>query len=124
MLALQLVRFMLTSSLAFALLFLPAAAEQRSAADLAEAGHSFALKVCWACHVVAKDQIATPILSNPAPSFLEIAQRPSLNEATLRTFLSTHNETMGSNGRMPNPRLVDYQIDEVVAYLMSLKQQP
>lgn len=30
---------------------------------------------------------------------------------------------MGTLGRMPDPRLVAYQIGEVVAYIMSLKNQ-
>ncbi len=91
-------------------------------ADQIAAGHTFALRVCWTCHVVATDQTVAPILHHPAPSFLVLAQRPDLNAKALRNFLSTHNETMGKAGQMPNPRLVDYQIDEVVAYIMSLKK--
>ncbi len=105
------------------LLALPVfAARADEHSDRVAAGRSFALKVCWACHIVTEDQTAVPILSHPAPSFLVIAQKPDLNEEALRKFLSTHNETMGSTGRMPNPRLVDYQIDEVVAYIMSLRK--
>lgn len=99
-----------------------AAGAEQSSAELVASGRAFALKVCWACHVVAKDQTETPILSHPAPSFLTIAQRPDLTEEALRKFLASHNETMGPAGRMPNPRLVDYQIDEVVAYIMSLRK--
>jgi mono/diheme cytochrome c family protein len=91
-------------------------------ADRVAAGRQFALKVCWACHIVAENQTERPILSHPAPSFLSIARRPDLTEVALRKFLSTHDESMGSNGRMPNPRLVTYQIDEIVAYLLSLKK--
>jgi mono/diheme cytochrome c family protein len=120
MLRLHLFSWALASSIVLALSSLASADDQKTA-DLVQAGHSFALKVCWACHVTGKDQVATPILSDPAPSFLEIAQRPNLNEAALRKFLSTHNATMGTNSKMPNPRLVDYQIDEIVAYLISLK---
>ncbi len=96
-------------------------AKAQDQADLVGAGHSFALRVCWACHIVAKDQTEQPILTQPAPSFLDIAQRPNLTSEGLHKFLSTHSETMGTAGKMPNPRLVDYQIDEVVAYIMSLR---
>ena len=108
------------AALALGLLARPA-----QAADPAEqiaAGRGFALKVCWTCHIVAADQTARPILSRPAPSFLVLAQRPDVTAESLRKFLSTHNETMGRVGQMPNPRLVDYQIDEVVAYILSLKK--
>lgn len=90
--------------------------------DLVADGRAFAGKVCWTCHIVAKDQTEKPILTHPAPSFEQIAQRPGLSAASLRSFLATHNETMGSAGRMPNPRLVDYQIDEVAAYILSLRK--
>lgn len=87
------------------------------------AGHAFALAVCSACHVVAKDQTQQPILLRPGPNFVDIAQRPDLTEEGLRKFLSTHAETMGRTGRMPNPGLVDYQIDEIAAYIMSLRNK-
>ena len=93
-----------------------------SSSDLATAGRAFALKVCWACHIVAENQTQTPILSHPAPSFLAIAQRPDLTESSLRQLLASHEEKIGHHAGMPNPRLVDYQIDEVVAYIMSLKK--
>ncbi|MGB8276817.1 MAG: c-type cytochrome [Methylovirgula sp.] len=112
---------MIAGCLTLAMPGLAAGAEQ-SSAELVASGRAFALKVCWACHVVAKDQTETPILSHPAPSFLTIAQRPDLTEEALRKFLASHNETMGPAGRMPNPRLVGYQIDEVVAYIMSLRK--
>lgn len=110
------------AALALGLLAAPAQAADATSAQQIAAGRSFALKVCWTCHVVAADQTAPPILSRPAPSFLVIAQRPDTGAASLRKFLSTHNETMGRAGQMPNPRLVDYQIDEVVAYILSLKK--
>ncbi|MGA3303958.1 MAG: c-type cytochrome [Methylovirgula sp.] len=120
--SLSFARMILASAATVALLAAPARAQDLSAADLIAAGHTFALRVCWTCHVVATDQTVAPILQHPAPSFLGLAQRPDLNAKALRNFLSTHNETMGKAGQMPNPRLVDYQIDEVVAYIMSLKK--
>lgn len=96
-----------------------ARAGEESKLDAADArvaaGHKFALQVCAACHVVAKDQTTRPILKPPAPSFSVIARRPSVTEAFLRGFLRT------PHGKMPNPELADFQIDEVVAYMLSLK---
>ncbi|WP_330083411.1 cytochrome c [Methylocystis iwaonis] len=86
-------------------------------ADARIAGHKFALQVCAACHVAAKDQTTRPILKPPAPSFLRIMRRPSVTEAFLRGFLRT------PHGKMPNPELADFQIDEVVAYMLSLEQK-
>jgi mono/diheme cytochrome c family protein len=99
-----------------------AADTKTASAALVESGHAFALKVCWACHVVATDQTETPILTHPAPSFLSIAQKPDLTAAALRQFLGSHSQLLGSKNGMPNPQLADYQIDEVVAYIESLKK--
>lgn len=89
--------------------------------SLVAAGHAFAQRVCWVCHVVGKEQTEKPILDEPGPSFLEIAQRPDLTPESLRKFLLAHDENLGRAGKMPNPRLLDYQIDKVVAYIMSLR---
>jgi cytochrome c2 len=47
------------------------AAERRrcnsAAAGDAKEGHRLALKICYACHVVASDQPYPPILRHPAP---------------------------------------------------------
>lgn len=89
--------------------------EAKPSGAVVAAGHDFALHVCAACHVVARDQKTKPILKPPAPSFVSIAGRPATSEAFLREFLSK------PHGKMPNPELADFQIDEVVAYLLSLK---
>ena len=83
------------------------------------AGRRLATNVCSTCHVVAPDQMA-PFLNQPAPSFTAIANRPSFDPATLRTFLTGSHATLGASG-MPNPRLSDRQIDNVVVYLQSLR---
>ncbi|MGZ5873268.1 MAG: c-type cytochrome [Bradyrhizobium sp.] len=87
--------------------------------NLAAAGRDFAQRVCGACHVVTPQR--EPVLSPPAPSFVVLAQRPLLTEPALREFLASNHGTMGPHEAMPNPRLVDYQIDEIVAFMMSLK---
>jgi mono/diheme cytochrome c family protein len=90
-------------------------------ADQIEAGRQFAHRVCGACHVVTQQRDELPVLAPPGPSFAVLAQRPSLTEQGLREFLDANHRGMGPHEAMPNPRLADYQIDEIVAYMMSLK---
>ncbi len=98
-----------------------AARAEEKANDKTAAGRTLALEVCAACHVVAKEQSFQPILQPPAPNFKALVRRPALSETFLRHFLSSPHGSMGEKGGMPNPRLADYQIDEIVTYLMSLK---
>jgi mono/diheme cytochrome c family protein len=85
------------------------------------AGRDFAQRVCGACHVVTPEREELPVLSPPATSFAVLAQRPSLTEQSLREFLRSNHGSMGPREAMPNPRLVNYQIDEIVAFMLSLK---
>lgn len=101
--------------------FVSGAQGQTPNSDLVVAGRSFAQRVCGACHVVTPQSKALPLLSPPGPSFAALAQRPLLTEQALREFLASNHGTMGPHEAMPNPRLVDYQIDEIVAFMMSLK---
>jgi mono/diheme cytochrome c family protein len=85
------------------------------------AGRKFAARVCGACHVVEQQRDELPVLAPPGPSFAVLAQRPHLTEAWLREFLASNHRSLGPHEAMPNPRLADYQIDEIVAFMMSLK---
>ena len=89
--------------------------------DKVAAGRTFAGRVCGACHVVTQQRDELPVLAPPGPSFAVLAQRPNLTEAALREFLRSNHRGMGPHEAMPNPRLADYQIDEIVAFMMSLK---
>ena len=99
----------------------PGALAQTSTADRIAAGRDFAHRVCGACHVVAQQRDELPVLAPPGPSFAVLAQRPNLTEVVLREFLGNNHRSLGPAGAMPNPRLVDYQIDDIVAFMMSLK---
>lgn len=88
--------------------------------DKVAAGRRFAEMVCGACHTVTP-QGRIPILSPPAPNFTTLARRPDLTDRSLREFLNSNHRNIGQTEAMPNPRLADYQIDEVVAYIMSLR---
>jgi mono/diheme cytochrome c family protein len=106
---------------ALALLGNTAANSEEATSELVIAGHDFALKICANCHVVAKDQDSVPILKPPAPSFTAIVARPEATEASLRSFLSNPHGKLRQNSKMPNFQLADFQIDQIVAYLLSLK---
>jgi mono/diheme cytochrome c family protein len=99
-----------------------AKAESVSREELVSKGHQFAVLVCSACHVVATDQRSPPILSTPGPTFDAIANKPETTEASLRTFLLTTHGTVVNPPGMPNPQLVDYQMNEVIAYILSLRR--
>ncbi|RFB76492.1 c-type cytochrome [Methylovirgula sp. 4M-Z18] len=98
-----------------------AQAQDVMAADDVAQGHKLAIMICSYCHVAAKDQEAKPILNPPAPPFSRIAQRKELSAAWLQNFLTTTHRDISSPKGMPNPELLDYQIKQMAAYLLSLK---
>ncbi len=98
-----------------------AAQSAPASADQIADGQKFAERVCGACHVVTNDPNEIPIMRPPGPSFAELAKRPTLTEQSLRRLLASNHHDLGATGAMPNPRLADYQIDRVVADLLSLK---
>lgn len=102
---------------------LASAGMARAEPEAVARGRRFAELVCSACHVVSGNKAEVPVLRDPGPPLAEIAERPTTTEASLRAFLVSHRPAMGPAGRMPNPQLVDYQIDEVVAYILSLRER-
>jgi mono/diheme cytochrome c family protein len=101
------------------------AANAQSVSDEATVvkGRAFALLVCSACHVVASGQQFAPTLRNPGPAFDAIANKPTTTAESLRTFLTTTHTTMSTPYTMPNPQLADYQINEVISYILSLQNR-
>ncbi len=45
-----------------------------------------------------------------------------MTEAYLREYLSSPHGNMGEHGKMPNPELADYQIERIIAHLLSLQK--
>lgn len=90
-------------------------------ADQIAAGRDLARRICGACHVVMQQRDELPVLTPPGPSFAALAQRPLLTQVWLREFLGPNQRNIGPHEAMPNPRLADYQIDAIVAFMMSLK---
>jgi mono/diheme cytochrome c family protein len=110
--------------LAFGVVLGSARAQEGSVADDVQQGHRLAIIICSNCHIAARDQPFEPILRPPAPSFESIAQRGTINADSVRTFLTTTHRDIGNPAGMPNPQLLDFQIKQVGAYLLSLRKQP
>ncbi len=90
---------------------------------LIDKGRALALSVCAPCHVVSPGQPPEgPLLKNPGPSFDQIANSDTADADSLKVFLASPHASVGPEGRMANPRLADYQIERLVAYIMSLRR--
>jgi len=83
-------------------------------------GHDLAIGICAICHVVAPDQPHPPIMRPPAPSFASIVQQKTFDAESLAHFMKTTHWGLHNPKGMPNSDLMDYQIKEIVAYLLSL----
>lgn len=84
-------------------------------ADDIESGRQLARQICGDCHAVRRDEISSP--NRNAPSFEDIAATQGLTPVALRVALqSSHRE-------MPNIILTDAELDQVVAYILSLAKR-
>ena len=108
----------LTSAL-FLLPFLavtPALA-QSAPQGAAAVGRDLARQWCVACHVVETGSTAAPARgTDSVPSFAEIARRTGTTGDTLRAFLRNPHIK-----GMPDPGLDTNQIEQISAYILSLK---
>ena len=101
-----------------------AQSQETAVPENVQQGRRLADLTCSNCHVVASDQSFNPILQPPAPSFDTLAQHSTMNADWLRTFLTTTHRDISNTAGMPNPQLIDSQIEQVTAYLLSLRNQP
>lgn len=92
---------------------LPAAAVAQQPGDITK-GVDLALRVCANCHGVAAGETVSPV--SAAPSFEDIADAPGMTGMALTAFLRTPHRTM------PDLILSPAEIDNVVAYILSLKE--
>src|ERR1700740_1065048 len=76
------------------------------------AGPILADKCCVECHGIRADRLS-PNLA--APTFPKLAAEPSITEYSLRALLRSPHETM------PHITFTPDQMDDIVAYIMSLK---
>ena len=88
----------------------PIAAQERGTA---QAGQALAQRLCTECHAVQPGQLQSPATS--APPFAKIAAVPGMTSAALRVALQTSHRTM------PNVMLRPDELDDVVAYILSLR---
>jgi len=105
----------LRSLLLFALC---AAAVPTSAEDVpgdVVAGRALAVKECSECHSVSSEQRTMRL--DEAPGFDEIAAKTQTTAISLRAFLQSSHPTM------PNLVLGEKERDNVIAYILSLKQR-
>lgn len=95
--------------------------EAGTAADV-QAGHRLVSAVCGNCHVATPDQPMAPILYPPAPPLASIVQRKDFTADWLQNFLTTTHRGLDMPNGMPSPYLADFQVQQVIAYLMSLRK--
>jgi mono/diheme cytochrome c family protein len=107
---------------AFLALTTAQAQQASSAVDDVQKGRYLAGIICSICHVAGPDQSIEPILRPPAPSLETIAQRSTTSADTIRKFLTTTHRDISNPAGMPNPELFDFQIRQVGAYLLSLRE--
>lgn len=76
-------------------------------------GRELAGRICAECHPVKKGQESNKL--SPAKAFQAIAQNPARTEMGLRVFLLTPHRNM------PNFILTNDEVDNVIAYILSLR---
>lgn len=76
-------------------------------------GHALAAHWCAGCHQV---EASPGHARDVPPSFVAVAAMTSTTESSLRAFLQT------PHANMPDLKLSQTQIDDLVAYILSLKK--
>ncbi|MBR0725426.1 c-type cytochrome [Bradyrhizobium manausense] len=89
--------------------------------DQVSEGRALVHASCGTCHAVTDAVKEALPLRPPPPGFLEIVNRPSFSADDLRQFLTSNHRRIGPSQAMPNPRLSEYQIEAIVAYLETLR---
>lgn len=79
------------------------------------AGRELAVKECSECHSISVEQRAMRL--DQAPGFDEIADKTQTTAISLRAFLQSSHPTM------PNFVLNESERDNVIAYILSLRQR-
>ena len=94
------------------MLTLPLSATAQSVRGNPLVGHQTAATLCVPCHQIDKTR------PDGAPSFVDIARMPSTTALSLKVFLrSSHRD-------MPNLIIPDAETDDLIAYILSLKEPP
>jgi mono/diheme cytochrome c family protein len=96
--------------------------QEGNTSDDLRQGHQLAAMFCGNCHLAAADQPYKPIFNPPAPSFDSIAQRKDVTAQSLQRFLTATHRGVDNPKGMPHPNLADYQLKQVINYLLSLRK--
>ena len=80
------------------------------------AGHELAEKICADCHIIAPGGKPRRLVG--APDFPVLALDPRVSDFRIRAFLRTPHQIM------PNFVLSDEDLDDLIAYILSLKPKP
>ena len=104
----------------FCIAVCPARGQENATQDDIDKGHQLAVTLCAICHLAAPDQALKPDSNPPAPSFQSIAQRKDIDVNYLRKFITTTHRGLDRPKGMPNLYLADYQVKQIIAYLLSL----
>lgn len=99
-----------------------AIAQHEPQRSLAGKGEEIARTVCANCHSIAPGQPATLVLQSPPRSFQDIANDPHTSAQSLSRFITTtHWDMQALPATMPDLMLIDEERDEVVAFILSLR---
>lgn len=89
-----------------------------------EAGAAYAKQVCVKCHAIDRtglspEPTARGLSPEPtAPPFKDVANTPGMTATALAVWLTTSHPTM------PNIILDPQELDNVIAFILSLKNKP
>ena len=103
------------ASAALAAAALPAHVKVTNRSGDIQAGRALAQANCSGCHVVVPRPGAVRSFTG-APDFADIAQRPGTTRRSLHAFLRSPHPIM------PSPVVPDREANDVIAYILSLKQ--
>ena len=79
------------------------------------AGRLYAKETCTPCHSISAEDPVSPVIE--ATDFVTVANTPGMTRTALTVFLGTPHPTM------PNLVLEPQDKDDVIAYILSLKEE-
>lgn len=79
-------------------------------------GRPLAQKLCVNCHIVEPDGSAA-VVNEAIPTFMAIARKPDQSESRIRGFI------LNPHPLMPDVQLTAQELDNIAAYIISLKEE-
>jgi hypothetical protein len=89
----------------------------------AGAGRDLAFRACTGCHIVSPDQPFAPLIDRtpPPPDFAAIANKPNTTPRSLRRFFASL-RPVPPPGQMADPYLTQRDLENIIAFIMTLRQ--